>query len=442
MKILLCHNHYQQPGGEDLSFAAEAALLEAHGHDVVRHTLHNDALAEMHSLQAAARTIWGRESYRAVRGIMRRERPDVMHCTNTFPLLSPSIYYAARAEGVPVVQSLRNYRLLCPNAYLLRDNAVCEDCLGRLFAWPGIVHGCYRESRAASAVVAGMSGVHRLLGTWRKAIDLYFTPTEFARRQFIRAGFPAEKIAVKPNFVDPDPSVGDGAGGYAIFVGRLSPEKGIATLLEAWRQLGDAVPLKIVGDGPLANDVAAAAQCNPSIEWRGACSHAEVLRLLGDARCLVMPSIWYETFGRNIVEAFAKGTPAVASRLGCMEELVEDDVTGFHFTPGDAADLARVVRRAMNEPLTQTEMRIAARAAYESRYTGEVNYRMLMDLYQRALNGAGKPRTPEAGRSSDIIDAGRTTRWPKSADPAHAAQLHTTDPEMAADRPSDVPVLT
>lgn len=388
MQILLCHNHYQQRGGEDLSFAAEAALLEAHGHGVVRYTVHNDAVDAMSRLQVAARTIWSRESYREVRSLIRRTRPDLMHCTNTFPLLSPSIYYAARAEGVPVVQSLRNYRLLCPGAYFLRDGKVCEDCLGRTIAWPGVKHGCYRDSRAASAVVATMSSVHRLLGTWTRAVDLFFTPSQFARRKFLEAGFPGDKVAVKPNFIDPDPGPGDGEGGYALFVGRLSPEKGIETLLTAWKLLGGALPLKIAGDGPLEEQVRQASAGNESIEYLGALAHHEVLDLMGRARCTIVPSIWYETFGRTIIESFAKGTPVLASRLGCMEELVDEGITGGLFAPGDPADLAAAVMRLLDDRAAADHLRNACRQTYLADYTADSNYRMLLELYERACGRA------------------------------------------------------
>jgi glycosyltransferase involved in cell wall biosynthesis len=382
VKVLLCHNYYQQPGGEDLSFAAEARLLEERGHAVVRYTLHNDDVNGMSRLAVARRTLWSRESYTRVRRLIRAERPAVLHCTNTFPLVSPSVYYAARAEGVAVVQSLRNYRLLCPGALFLRDGRVCEDCLGRKLAWPGVLHGCYRGSRAGSAVVAGLTAAHRALGTWTRAVDLYFTPSAFARGKFVQAGMDPARIAVKPNFIDPDPGPGTGAGGFAIFVGRLSQEKGIDTLLEACRQA--PLPLKVVGDGPLAERVQDACR-DGRVEWLGHRPHEEVLRLVGEAACLVMPSTWYETFGRTILEAFARGTPVVASRLGAMAELVEDGRTGLLFTPGDPADLAGKVRRLLADPAALAGMRQTARREYEEKYTAEVNYRQLRAIYEDAL---------------------------------------------------------
>ena len=390
MKILLCHNYYQQPGGEDQSFAAEARLLEQRGHDVLRFTRHNDAIDGLSRWDVVRRTLWSRQSYRELRRLIRRERPDVMHCTNTFPLISPAAYYAARAEGVPVVQSLRNYRLLCPNALFLRDGRVCEDCLGKTIPWPAIVHGCYRESRAASAVVSLMLAGHRTLRTWTRAVDLYFTLTEFARRKLVEGGLPAERIVVKPNFIDPDPGPGNGCGGHVIFVGRLSPEKGIDTLLAAWAQDSSLPPLKVVGDGPLADKVQDAAASDRRIEWLGRRSAEDVLGLVGEAACLVMPSVWYETFGRTIIEAFARGTPVLASRIGALAELVEEGRTGLLFTPGDAADLAAGVRRLLADAPSLGRMRREARQEYERKYTADLNYRQLLAIYQRATARNGR----------------------------------------------------
>ena len=271
MKIVLGHGHYQQAGGEDAVFADEAALLAERGHDVIRFTVHNDEIARLGRLAVAGRTFWNRQVHADLAALFAREQPALLHCTNTFPLMSPAVYYAAAAAGVPVVQSLHNYRLLCPNALLLRDGRVCEDCLGKVFAWPAIQHGCYRDSRAGSAVVAGMLAAHRGLGTWTRRVDRYIVLTEFARRKFTAGGLPADKLSVKPNFVSPDTGPGSGGGGYAVYVGRLSEEKGIASLLAAWIDRRLEIPLKIVGDGPLAEEVARPpGPIRPSSGWASA----------------------------------------------------------------------------------------------------------------------------------------------------------------------------
>jgi glycosyltransferase involved in cell wall biosynthesis len=407
MKILLCHNYYQQPGGEDQVFADDMGLLACHGHEVVPYTVRNDAIRHMPAWKIAHKTLWNRETCREVRALIRRERPDVMHCHNTFPLISPSLYYAARRERVPVVQTLHNYRLLCPSGLLLRKGRICEDCLRRPLAWPALVHGCYRGSRVASAVVAAMLATHRASGTWSRAVTRYIALTQFARQKFIAGGLPAGRIAVKPNCVVPDPGPGSGQGGYAVFVGRLSQEKGVATLLTAWRQLAGQVPLRIVGDGPLREPVRAAADGLPGVQWLGWRPFEEVLAVIGDAALLVMPSIWYEPFGRTVIEAYAKGTPVLAARVGGMVELVDHGRTGLLFAPGSSEDLAATVRQFWAD-LPAAPMRQAAREQYEANYTAEANYRMLMNIYVEALCAAGARIPAEDLRRAVPNPPGRT----------------------------------
>jgi glycosyltransferase involved in cell wall biosynthesis len=387
MRILLVHNFYQQTGGEDLVVADEARLLASRGHDVAQYSIHNDQVNSLSRLALGHRTIWSRPAYHDVRAAIATHRPDVVHVHNTLPLLSPSVYYAASADGVPVVQTLHNYRLMCPAAVCFRDGRVCTDCVGKSVALGAIRHACYRGSRSASAAVVTMLSFHRLLGTWERKISLYITLTDLARRLFIESGLAAEKLVVKPNFVDPDPGIGTGSGGYALFVGRLSAEKGIRTLLHAWQSVGQRLPLLVVGEGPLGPDVAAAAGETPGVTWLGKRAPNEVAPLLRDATCLVFPSECYETFGRVIVEAFATGTPVVAAGHGAAAELVADGSTGLHFRPGDAADLAAKVIHLNSHPALRRVMRTAARSDFENRYTADVNYRSLLGIYQRALAG-------------------------------------------------------
>jgi glycosyltransferase involved in cell wall biosynthesis len=380
MRIVVAHNFYQQPGGEDQVFADEVALLRRFGHEVVPFTIHNDRIETMGRLSVAAATVWNRATYRDLAPLVRGHRPQVVHFHNTFPLISPAAYQAARDEGAAVVQTLHNFRLLCPSGVLFRDGKVCEDCVGRVVPWPGVVHKCYRGSRPATAVLAAALSAHRARGTYRDAVDLYIAPTESARATFVAGGLPAEKIAVKPNFVDPDPGLGDGLGGYAVFVGRLSYEKGLETLLEAWRML-PGVPLKVIGDGPLAPQVREAAAANPSITWLGRRTLNDVYETVGRASFLVFPSRCYETFGRVAVEAFAKGTPVIASGHGGMADVVTHGRTGLLFAPGDAAALADAVRQMLR---LAPPMRLAARREYETKYTGDQNHDLLQSAYQRA----------------------------------------------------------
>jgi len=388
MNVLLVHNFYQQAGGEDQTFADEGRLLEQHGHAVGRFMMDNHEVDTIGKLTVARKTLWNADARRSLRKAIRETSAQVVHFHNTFPLISPAGYYAAHDEGAAVVQTLHNYRLMCVTATLCRNNRVCEDCLGRTLAWPGILHGCYRGSRLGSATVAAMLAFHRLKGTWRREVDVYIALSEFGRKKFIEGGLPPDKLMIKPIYSDPDPGVGMGQGDFALFVGRLTAEKGVATLLAAWPQVfaNTGIKLKIIGTGPLRSSAEAAAKNANGIEYLGRLeSQQEVYATMGAAQALIFPSIWYEGQPRTIVESLAKGTPVLASRLGAMPEMVADGRTGFLFEPGNPEDLARQARVLLGSQTDRSEMRRAARLEFESRYTAEQNYPLLMRCYEAAL---------------------------------------------------------
>jgi len=390
VKIFLAHNFYQQAGGEDRSFAAEASLLETYGHEVIRHTAHNHAIEDMSSWSLAQTTLWSRKSYEAVASLMRIHRPDVAHFNNTFPLLSPSVYYAAQSHGVPVVQSLRNFRLFCSNGFFFRDGQVCTDCLRSGGAIHGVIHKCYRDHRLHTLGVAALQTAHRWIGTWTNQVDRYIALTPSARRTFIEAGLPAHKIDVKPNFLTPTPPVGEGKGNYAVFVGRLSEEKGIHVMLRAWASLDLSWRLMIIGDGPLLDDVREAAT-NKAIDVTGWLDPDEVQQRIGQAKLLLFPSTWYETFGRVAIEAFASGTPVIASDHGAMRDLVDHGRTGRLFRPGSASALAREIQWAADHPAQWARMRKRARAEFEAKYAAPQNYERLMEIYSRTIDTRSRP---------------------------------------------------
>jgi glycosyltransferase involved in cell wall biosynthesis len=284
------------------------------------------------------------------------------------------------------VQSLHNPRLLCPAATLYREGRACEDCLGRTFAWPGVIHACYHNSRAQTAVVAGTRAFHSVLGTWQEQMDAYIVFTEFFRQKFMAAGVPREKIFVKPHFLNADPGMKQLRGGdYALFLGRLAPEKGVLTLLKAWRTLKQ-IPLLIGGHGQLQKEVHEFEQDHAWARSHPHLPHKECFDLIKGARFLVWPSEGYsETFGLVAIEAFACGTPVIASSSGAMKELVEDGVTGLHFEPGNADDLADKVEWAWTHPQEMEAMGSAGRAEYLSKYTAASNYEALMEIYDRAI---------------------------------------------------------
>ncbi|HEY2843189.1 MAG TPA: glycosyltransferase family 4 protein [Bryobacteraceae bacterium] len=385
LKVLSLHNYYRQSGGEDRVFASEAALLEQNGHTVVRHEDHNDRIRPG-AIGAARDAVWSHSAFDRLASLVRSNPIDVAHFHNTFPLISPSGYYAVRRSGIPVVQTLHNFRLICASATLSRNGSVCESCLEHRSLLPAIAHACYRNSRPATAALATMLAVHRAAGTYRKQVDLYIALSEFARRKFIEGGLPQDRIVVKSNFVSPDPGAGEGRGDYALFVGRLSEEKGVGTLAAAWRGLS-SVPLKVVGDGPLRT-----ASWPDGVTWLGAQPRDRVMALMQEARVLVFPSTWYENAPLTIIEALACGLPVIASDIGSLPEFVQHGQTGLLFRPGDPADLARQVRAALSHPEKLRAMRVAARREYESKYTPERNYKLLLEIYEIAAQNAHRER--------------------------------------------------
>lgn len=388
MRILSVHNYYQQAGGEDKVFAAESALLETKGHQVWRYTLHNDQVKASNPVAIASATFWNQAVYKDLRSLIRQKQIQIAHFHNTLPLISPSAYYAAKAEGAAVIQTFHNYRLVCPNAMLFRDGRVCEDCLGKAIPFSAIQHGCYRGSQSASAAVTAMLAIHRAAQTWTNQVDVYIALTDFARQKLIQGGIPPQKVVVKPNFVYPDPKYGEGKGGYALYVGRLSPEKGVDLLLAAWESIGNKIPLKIVGDGPLAPQVVKAVDQIPGVEWLGRRQMDEVYALMKEAMFLVFPSKWYEGLPNTIIESFAVGTPVIASNLGSMSSLIIPQRTGLHFDPNDSQDLATKVEWALAHPEELIRMRQKVRAEFETKYTASQSYVQLMQAYALAREKA------------------------------------------------------
>lgn len=382
MKILVVHNSYQQAGGEDAVVASEVELLRAHGHEVECYGRSNHEIGAMSRLALARDTLWSPRSTEELTQLIARFAPDVMHVHNTFPLISPAAYWAADAAGVPVVQTLHNFRLLCPQAMYLRQGKVCEDCAGTV-PWRGVVRGCYRDSIPQSLVLTAMLTMHRTLGTYRSKVARYIALSEFGRDKFIAGGLPAGRIVVKPNFVDFEPPVETQREGF-LYVGRLSPEKGVALLadvLSAQAASAGGMHLRVAGTGPEA----ACLEGIPGVAMLGGLDGGQVRAEMGRAQALVMPSVWYEGFPRTLVEAYGCGLPVIASRLGALPELVEEGVTGLLFEPGNAADLAMKMQWAQAHPAEMAEMGRRARRRYEERYTAEHNYAQLLAIYRAVI---------------------------------------------------------
>jgi glycosyltransferase involved in cell wall biosynthesis len=395
LKIVIVHNAYQQAGGEDVVVRAEKALLHRAGDEVNQYLRHNNEIksgGSCYHITLGFRTVWSSGARNELHWLLKEWKPDIVHFHNTFPLISPSAYYACRELGVPVVQTLHNYRLFCASGAFFRDGQVCEDCLMKN-RWQAVRHACYRQSRVASATVVAMLSFHHWYGTWKKLVDRYIALSEFSRAKFVEAGLPAEKIVVKPNFVLPVPEAKTASRDYAIFVGRLSEEKGLRTLLQAWRQVNHKYALRIIGDGPLFNDLQSEISRSgfSNVHLYGRLPREASLEVLQGAKVLILPSNCYENFPMTIAEAYACGTPVIASRLGAMQEIVHDGRTGLHFVPGDADDLAKKVERAWAHPDEMREMGRNARMEYEAKYTPERNYKILIEVYRQAMQEARKP---------------------------------------------------
>jgi glycosyltransferase involved in cell wall biosynthesis len=403
VRILQLHNRYQIRGGEEGVVQAEQALLIQYGHQVEQLEVSNDDIVTpIDQALAAVRAIYSVPAKSQVAAAIARYRPDIVHVHNFFPLLSPSIYDACLAARVPVVQTLHNYRLGCVKAMLFRDNQICERCLDQANPWFGVKYGCYRDSKVQSAVVAAMLTTHRWRRTWLEKVDAYITLTDFQRQKMVQAGLPSTKIHVKPNFVHPivpadDPAPRDPAivaavaSPFVLFVGRLSIEKGLPIVIEAYQQNPTLPRLIIVGDGPersVLEQQVMTAGLAASVQFLGYQPKAVIHQLMQQAMALIFPSIWYEGFPLTIAEALSCGLPPLVSRLGSMIEIIQHNGNGLHFEPGDAADLAVKIECIVRDPELRKKLALAARQSYEQSYTSEQNYVQLMAIYNDVLQQA------------------------------------------------------
>lgn len=390
MRILVAHNAYHYRGGEDTVVDAEVALLRRHGHEVIVYRRDNAELAYMSPLEAARSALWSKQTVSKLRQLHAEFAPRLIHAHNTFPLISPSLYAVARELSIPVVQTLHNFRLVCPQAMLLREGHSCTDCIGRL-PWRGVLHRCYRNSYAQSAVTAAMLAVHRLAGTWQRDVQRYIVLSQACRDLLAAGGLPQEKMAIKPNFVEvagPPPSL-ERKGG--IFVGRLSQEKGIATLAQALQQL-PGLQIDVYGNGPMRELV----EHTPGLRYRGFLSADALRERMQRSSYLIAPSTGIESFGLVAIEAFACGTPVIASAHGGLREIVIHRRSGLLVPPGNADALAQAIRSAEYRPDDMQRMGVNAYQDYLAHYTPERNYAMLMQVYREAIACLPSPALPSA----------------------------------------------
>ncbi len=380
MKILVVHNRYYYRGGEDTVVDAEVMLLRQHGHAVMIYERENTELRDMSKVRAAMETLWSERTASDIRRLYLSFRPDIIHAHNIFPLVSPSLYWTARDLSIPIVQTLHNFRLLCPQAMLLRQGSACEDCIGHL-PWRAILHRCYRNSYSQSAVSTVMLAIHRLRGTWRNPINRYIVLNQTCQIKFQQGGLPLKKMRIKPNFVESkiEPEWKNRKGG--IFIGRLSAEKGVAILAQSLASLPGRY-IDVYGKGPLQTLV----EQSPGLRYCGFYASAELAERLRQATYLVVPSTGVESFGLVAIEAFACGTAVIASHHGGLAELITHGKTGLFVRPGDAESLARAIAWAEANPSAMINMGMAAREEYLQRYTPAHNYALLHAIYQEAIS--------------------------------------------------------
>jgi glycosyltransferase involved in cell wall biosynthesis len=388
MKVLLIHNYLRPPSGENTVFEQEKALLESKGCEVVTYTRRNDEIPRWSMakrLKLPLSLIWSHRSYGEIKRIVEEFRPDIAHFHNIFPLISPAAYYSCHRVGVPVVQTLHHFRLVCPGAFLFRDGKVCENCASLRFL-PGILNGCYRNSRVQTAGLAFMIYVHHFMKTWQNQVDVYVVLSAFAMKKFQELRFPSTRFSIKPNFIGNTtrPSFQD--RGYGVFIGRLGEEKGLEGLLEALRDCPE-IHLKILGDGPRRQSILDKIKNYHlnNVQFVGLLSHEGCMDYLTNAQFLVFPSIWYEGMPMVVLEAMATGKPVIASRIGVLPEMVQDKVSGLLFEPGSVRDLVDKLKCVTRQPMEAREMGKRARRVFEARYTAAKNYEMLIGIYQSAI---------------------------------------------------------
>lgn len=392
MKILMAHNFYKStaPSGEDIVFQNEFKLLQNNGIDVITYTKHNDDIQKLSiysKLKLPTKCIWSIETYREIKKLIRREKPDIVHFHNIWYLISPSAYYACKDYGVvPIVQALHNFRIFCANGLLLRNNNVCEECLNKV-PWKAIFYGCYNNSHFYSIPIALTEWVHQIIGTWKNTVNSYIALTNFSKNKFIQAGISQDKIYIKPNFLPNPPEPDYSNNDYAIFIGRLSKEKGIEILIEAFKKLPKFLKLFIIGDGPLRTKIEDLLKSEKiyNINLIGSLNHSQCIQFLKKSSCLILPSICFETFSMVICEAFACGKPVIASNIGAMAELVENGKTGLLFEPKNPEELAMKVKWMIENKDACVEMGKNARKVFEEKYTEEKNINMLLDIYRNNL---------------------------------------------------------
>lgn len=397
MKILQIHNRYLSGlGGEDVALEADRALLAGRGHKVTQFFGSNAEFGTargVRRMSLGANAIWSRRAFDELRSLLRAERPEIAHVHNTFAQLSASIYWALADEGIPVVQTVQNYRWMCAVSTFLRDGRPCERCLGHVQV-PAIVHGCsYNGSRAAGLVIATANAAHSALGTYKKKIHAVIALTEFMRAKLLTAGIDASRLHVRPNFTE-DP--GSSFPGYEsrentiVFVGQIDEQKGVEICAEAFSLTGERNSrLLMIGEGKLRPQLMQRYKEDGTIAWLGKVDRPAGLNAMSASRFLVLPSLWYEGLPLVVLEAMSRGTPVIVPNHGAFPEIVDDGLNGIVFRAGDVSSLHLALKRALSMSADQwTTLSWGARSRFLERYSPATAYDSLMAIYDAARKTA------------------------------------------------------
>ncbi|MGK0701216.1 glycosyltransferase family 4 protein [Priestia flexa] len=388
MKILVIHNYYQISGGEDRVLEEEVKLLTSNGVEVVKYFISNKEVnlkGPVNKIKLGINTVWSKQKYKEIKSLIKKVNPDLVHLHNTFPLLSPSVYYACKFMGKPVVQTLHNYRLGCPGAMLLRNNEICEKCIsGSLLN--SVKYGCYRNSRVQTIPLSTMLYTHRFLNTWNNKVDKYIALTNFAKEKFIEIGLNKDKITVKPNFMEQHTEGRLKKDDEITFVGRISKEKGLHLLLAAWSKVGSEVntKLNVIGDGPLRKELEGKYQHLSNVNFLGKLDSTAVLSYMSKSKYIIVPSIWYEGFPMTIIESYSVNTPVISSNIGSLKEVVINEITGFHFENNNINSLENTLKKALKYS-DYDKLQRNIKEQYEKKYTPNANFKMLINIYEEVV---------------------------------------------------------
>lgn len=379
MKVAIVHNYYKIRGGEATVVSNESAILAKQGIEVINYSRDNleiDSFSLREKFKLIKETAWSKESYKLFRTFLKAKQPDICHVHNFLPLLSPSIFQACQDEGIPVVQTLHNYRLICSNGLLLRKGKICELCLGKS-AYKAVTKGCYRNSSLQTYAVARMIEKNKTNGTWNEKIDAYICLTAFAKSKFKAHGIPEEKLYVKANAVNiPDEIPQMESDPYFLFVGRLTESKGVKLLKEIAAKID--IPIWLVGEGELEEELRA----QKNIYTLGKQDYKKTLTFIKNAKALILPSIWYEGMPMTILEAFALKTPVIASDLGAMKSLIRHKENGLLFRPGSGQDLTENLNFVLNNRDIVEKMAVKGYDDYKELYSNESNALQLQEIYR------------------------------------------------------------